>query len=189
VDASPVQVEAERFGSAVTHGEGGGGLGLVGEPVQLAQPDRAVAGLDVAEYAAGADRGELLIITDKPDAAAAADDELDGGVQGEGVGHPGFVDDHQRGSADAFRPIGQVIVVDGPGELSQRFGWCAGGVVELRGCGGGGGQSDHLAAAVAPRLNQGAHGGGLAGAGRGDRQLQPRPGGAHGTNQSGLSRI
>jgi hypothetical protein len=37
--------------------------------------------LDVAEHTAGADRGELLIIADKPDAAAAADDELDGGVE------------------------------------------------------------------------------------------------------------
>ena len=35
VDASPVQVEAERFGVAVADGEGGGGLGWVGEPVQL----------------------------------------------------------------------------------------------------------------------------------------------------------
>ena len=108
VDASPVEVEAERFGSAVAEGEGGGGFGRVGEPVQLGQPDRAVAGLDVAEHAAGADRGELLIITDQPDTAAAADDELDGGVQGEGVGHPGLVDDHQRGPADAVRPVGQV---------------------------------------------------------------------------------
>ena len=76
VDALPVEVEAERFGSAVAEGEGGGGLGGVGEPVQFGEPDRAVAGLDVAEHPAGADRGELLIITDQPDAAAAADDEL-----------------------------------------------------------------------------------------------------------------
>ena len=108
VDALPVEVEAERFGSAVAQSEGGGGLGRVGEPVQFGQPDRAVGGLDVAEHAAGADRGELLIITDQPDTAAATDDELDGGVQGEGVGHPGLVDDHQRGPADAFRPVGQV---------------------------------------------------------------------------------
>ena len=76
VDALPVEVEAERFGSAVTQGEGGGTLGRVGEPVQFGEPDRAVAGLDVTEYAAGTDRGELLIITDQPDTATAADDEL-----------------------------------------------------------------------------------------------------------------
>jgi hypothetical protein len=80
-------------------------------------------------------------------------------------------------------------VVDGPGELGQRFGRCTGVVAELRCCGGGRRQPNHLAAAVAPRLYQGAHGGGLAGAGRGDGQLQPRPGGAHRTNQSCLSRI
>ena len=66
VDASPVQVEAERFGSAVVEVEGGA-FGRVGEAVQLAQPDRAIAGLDVAEDAAGSDGGESLIITDKPD--------------------------------------------------------------------------------------------------------------------------
>ena len=96
MDASPVQVEAECFGSALADGEGGGGLGRVGEPVQLGQPEGAVAGFDVAEHPAGTDRGQLLIITDKPNAAAAADDELDGGVEGECVGHPGFVYQHQR---------------------------------------------------------------------------------------------
>ena len=53
VDASPVQVEAERFGSAVAERECGGGLGRVGEPVQLGEPEGAVAGLDVAEHPAG----------------------------------------------------------------------------------------------------------------------------------------
>jgi hypothetical protein len=109
---------------------------MIGEPVQLSQPDRAVAGLDVAEHPAGTDGGELLIITDKPDTAAAADDELNGGVQGQGVGHPGLVDDHQRGPADAFRPIRQLTVADGPGEFGQRVGWCTCGVAELRRCGG-----------------------------------------------------
>jgi hypothetical protein len=125
----------------------------------------------MSEHPAGADRDELLIITDQPDAAAAADDELDGGVQGEGVGHPGFVDDHQRGPADASRPIGQVSMVDGPGELGQRFGWCAGVVAELRGCGGRRREPDYLAAAVAPRPSQGARGGGFPGAGGGDGEL------------------
>ena len=136
VDASPVQVEAERFGSAVAEGEGGGGFGRVGKAVQFSQPDRAMAGLDVTEDAAGADRGELLIIADQPDTAAPPHNELDGGVQGEGVGHPGFVDDHQGGSVDAFGPVGQLIVVDGPGEFRQRFGWRTGGVAELHSCGG-----------------------------------------------------
>jgi hypothetical protein len=39
VDASPVEVEAERFSSAVADGEGGDGLSRVGEPVQFAQPE------------------------------------------------------------------------------------------------------------------------------------------------------
>ena len=73
VDALPVQVEAESFGSAVAQGEGGGALRRVGEPVQLGESDRAVSDLDVAKHAAGTDRGELLIITDQPDTAAATD--------------------------------------------------------------------------------------------------------------------
>ena len=97
-----------------------------------------MAGLDVTQHPAGSHRSELLIITDQPNTAPAADDELDGGVQGQGVGHPGFVDDHQRRPADVFRPIGHVTVVDGPGELGQRVGRCAGGVAELRSCGGDG---------------------------------------------------
>ena len=109
MDPSPVEVEAERFSSAVAEREGRGGLGRVNEAVQLAEPERAVAGLDVTQHPAGADRSELLIITDQPNTAAAADDELDGRVQGEGVGHPGFVDDHQRRPADMFRPVGHVI--------------------------------------------------------------------------------
>ncbi len=39
---------------------------------------------DVAEDAAGADRGELLVVTDQPDTPTATDDELDGGVEGQG---------------------------------------------------------------------------------------------------------
>jgi hypothetical protein len=80
-------------------------------------------------------------------------------------------------------------VVDGPGELRQRFCWCPGGVAELRRRRGRPGQPDHVAAAVGPRLNQRAPGGGFPAPVPGDGQLQPRPGGAHGTNQSGLSGI
>ena len=72
---------------------------------------RAVGVFDVAEDAAGADRGELLIITDQPDTRTAIDGELDGRVEGEGVGHAGFIDDHQRRRADRGRPVGQLAMV------------------------------------------------------------------------------
>ena len=77
------------------------------EPVQFGEPDGAVGGFDVAEDAAGADRGQLLVVTDQPDTAAPADDEGDGGVEGDGVGHPGLVDDHQGVGADPGRPVRQ----------------------------------------------------------------------------------
>ena len=44
--------------------------------MQLGQAERAVGVLDVAEDAAGADRGELLIITDQPDTRTSIDGEL-----------------------------------------------------------------------------------------------------------------
>ena len=63
--------------------------------MQLGQMQRAVGLFDVAEDAAGADRGELLIITHQPDTRTSIDGELHGRVEGEGVGHAGFIDDHQ----------------------------------------------------------------------------------------------
>jgi hypothetical protein len=61
----------------------------------LGELQGAVNVLDVAEDAAGSDRSELLIITNQPDTRPAVDGEPDCGVEGEGVGHAGFVDDHQ----------------------------------------------------------------------------------------------
>ena len=63
--------------------------------MQLGQAEGAVDLLDVAKHTAGADRGELLIISDQPYVRAPSDSKLDGGVEGHGVGHAGFVDDHQ----------------------------------------------------------------------------------------------
>jgi hypothetical protein len=61
----------------------------------LGELQGAVNVLDVAEDAAGSDRSELLIITNQPDTRPAVDGEPDCRVEGEGVGHAGFVDDHQ----------------------------------------------------------------------------------------------
>ena len=79
--------------------------------MQLGQAEGAVGLLDVAEHAAGADRGELLIITDQSDTRTPIDGELDGGVEGQGVGHAGFVDDQQGRRADRCRPVRKVAVV------------------------------------------------------------------------------
>ena len=79
--------------------------------MQLAQAKGAVALLDVAKDTAGADRGELLIISDQADTCTAIDGELYSRVEGEGVGHSGFVDDQQGRRADRGRPIRQVAVL------------------------------------------------------------------------------
>jgi hypothetical protein len=52
-----------------------------------------------------------LIITDQPDTGTSIDGELHGRVEGEGVSHPGFVDDQQRRRADRGRPVGQLAMV------------------------------------------------------------------------------
>jgi hypothetical protein len=49
--------------------------------MQLGELEGAVGVRDVAKHAAGADRCELLIITDQPDTPATNDHELDGGVE------------------------------------------------------------------------------------------------------------
>jgi hypothetical protein len=90
-DTLPVQVEAQRLRPAVTQRQRCGRFGGVLEAVQFGQPNRAVAAFDFAQDTAGADGGQLLIITDQPDAAAAANNELDGGVKGERVRHPRFI--------------------------------------------------------------------------------------------------
>ena len=95
MNTAVIKVEVECFGFAFAEGECGCCFGGVGEAVQLGQVQGAVGVGDVAEDAAGADRGELLIITDQPDTRPAAESELNCGVEGEGVGHAGFVDDQQ----------------------------------------------------------------------------------------------
>jgi hypothetical protein len=63
--------------------------------MQLGELKGAVRVFDVAQDAAGADRGELLIISDQPDTPTLTDHEPHRDVEGHGVGYPGFVDDHQ----------------------------------------------------------------------------------------------
>ena len=92
---STIKIERQRPGVAFAEGEGSCGFGRVGEAVELGEVKCAMAVGDVAEDAAGADRGELLIITDKPDTRTTIKSELDSRVEGEGAGHPGFVNDDQ----------------------------------------------------------------------------------------------
>ena len=110
MNTAMIEIEAECAGIAFAQGERGLCFGRVGEAVQLGELQGAVNVLDVAEDAAGADRGELLIITNQPDTRPAVDGELDGGVEGQGVGHAGFVDDDQRRRSDRGRPVRELAV-------------------------------------------------------------------------------
>ena len=142
MDATLIQVEVERLRVTVTERKRRVRFGRVGEAVQLAQPHSTVLGFDVAEDPAGADRSELLIITNQPDTATPTDHELDSGVEGQRVGHAGFVNDHQGRRPDPRRPIRQVAVLQRPGELGERVGADAGLLAKDRGRGGGRGKPD-----------------------------------------------
>jgi hypothetical protein len=54
---------------------------------------------------AGTDGSELLIITNQPDTRPTVESEMDGGVEGQSVGHPSFVDDDQRRRSDGGGPV------------------------------------------------------------------------------------
>jgi hypothetical protein len=131
-----------------------------------------VALLDVAEDTSGADRGELLIITDQPDTRTAMDGGLDGGVKGQRVGHSGFVDDHQSRRADRGRPLRQLAVLQRPDQFRECVGADAGLLTEDGSRCSRRGQAEQMAAVLGPGQGEGAHGGGLPGSGGGDRQLQ-----------------
>jgi hypothetical protein len=121
----------------------------------------------------------LLIITDQPDTRPAVNGVLDSGVEGEDVGHPRLVDDHQGAPVDVRRPAGQVMVLKAPGEFGQGVGLDPGVFGQDGGGGSGGGEADDLTAVLGPGQGEGSHRGRLAGAGRRDRQLDPGIGGAH----------
>jgi hypothetical protein len=106
-----INIEVERPWVAVAESERCRRLTRVGEAVQFGQAEGAVGVGDVAQYAAGADRGELLIISDQSDVRASIEGELDDGIEGQGVGQADFVDDQQCRRADHGRPIGQVAML------------------------------------------------------------------------------
>jgi hypothetical protein len=105
-----IEIEAECTGIPFPQGERGLCFGRDGEAVQLGQVQGAVHVLDVAEDAAGADGGELLIITNQPDTRPVVESEPDCGVEGQGVGHAGLVDDDQRCRADTRCPVRKIAV-------------------------------------------------------------------------------
>ena len=160
-----IEIEAECAGIAVPQGERGLCFGRVGEAVQLCETQRAVALLDVAEHAAGADRGELLIITDQSDTRPAVDGEPDGGVEGQSVGHAGLVDDDQRRRSDPVAQSGSPLLRSDQvslAKVSVRMPVCSPSTAAAA---AGWGEADDVAAVFGPREGEGAHGRGLPGAG------------------------
>ena len=191
VDAPAVQVEAERLGHSLAQRQGGGAFGGVGEPHELGQVQGAVGGADVAQDTAGADCGELLVVADQPDGPAPVGDEADQPVQGDGVGHPCFVDHDESCGADPAGPLGGAlrVVVQVPENLGHGVRGCVDRLAEYRGRSGRGGQADDLPTAGGPGGGERAHRRRLACTGGCDRELDPRTGGHHLEDQGCLARI
>jgi hypothetical protein len=114
----------------------------------------------------------LSIITDQADTGTATDGELDGAVEGEGVGHAGFVDDQQGRRADRRRPVRELTMIKWPAEFRERVCVDAGLLGEDGSRCRGLRQAEHLAAVLGPGQGEGAHRSGLAGASGGDPELQ-----------------
>jgi hypothetical protein len=78
---------------------------------------------EVAQDAAGRDGGQLLVVADEAHAGPARQRVPDHGVQVEGAGHAGFVDDEQGVRTDGVEPVSGRIIGGGR--------WAAAGVGEL----------------------------------------------------------
>ena len=183
VQPAVVEVEADPGRVARAQRERRGGFRGVGEAHHLGQGDRAGGLGDVAEHPAGADRGELRVVTDQPDAAAAVEHEIEDPGEVGGAGHAGLVEEHQRAGADPPYPLRTVAGVQGVQQLGQGVRLPADLLAEHRGRGGGRRQPDDLPAAVPPGTGEDRHRGGLAGPSRSERELYPRAGGGEFTDQ------
>jgi hypothetical protein len=133
VDPLPVQVEAQCLWPSGPQRQRRGRFGGVVESVELGEPNRAMGVFDVAKDTAGTNGGQLLIITDQPNTATAANNELDGGVQEKCVRHPGLIDQDQHRGTNPVNPLwGLVIqVLEGPHEFGEGVAGRTGVVVEL----------------------------------------------------------
>ncbi|ETA89981.1 hypothetical protein O984_24670 [Mycobacterium avium 05-4293] len=139
-----------------------------------------------------------MVIADEAHAGPARERVGDEGIEVGGGGHAGFVDDEQGVATDAVEPLSGGVIgrcrgaVAGVGELDQ-FGDRVGRGGEVLSQdfsrAGGGCQPDDGAATVAPGGRQGGHGGGFAGAGRGERELHASTGGGHLAHQDRLALV
>jgi hypothetical protein len=80
MNTAMINIKVERVRFTFSQSERCRRFTRIGEAMKLGQVEGAVAVLDVAEDAAGADRGELLIITNQSDTRTTIDRPADGAV-------------------------------------------------------------------------------------------------------------
>jgi hypothetical protein len=141
-----------------------------GEAAYLGQRDGTVGAVDVAQYAAGADGGELAVVANEPQGCAVREGVVDDGCQLQGAGHPGLVDDHEAARTDRLDPVGDGDTgrqrVDEFGEVVRRGHAVAELLAQHPRRRGGGRQADHSVPVRGPCLGnveRGSHGKQIAG--------------------------
>jgi hypothetical protein len=178
VDPSTVEVEPQRLGSASRSAReaapSAGSANRISSEVQ-----RAVGGGDVAQDTAGADRGELLVVADEADLTRRGRRTKSTAASRDRVSAMPASSITTRCPARCRASQSGRSSCQGPGELGQGVGGRAELLTQDGGRGGGRGEPDDGAAVLDPRGGQGSHGGGLAGAGGRDRELEAGTGGGH----------
>src|SRR6202011_512638 len=114
VDAVVVDVVADAGGVQGAQCQRGRAFGGGGESDQLREGECVGVGGDVAQDAARRDRRQLPVVTDQSHARPFGQGVADDGVQVQGAGFAGLVDDDQGAVVDAVEP--------GRDVASRRFG-------------------------------------------------------------------
>ncbi len=165
VEAVVVVVELCDVGVATAESEAGVAFPVVVEAVDPVEFDGVVGVDEEAEHATSTDGGELHRVADEDDSPALSIGQLCEFGELLGGGHAGFVDDERRSRRQVVamvrRPLGGVF----DEELVERVGHDAGLLLQHLGRTGGRRDPEHSSTVGAQLGDDGAEGGGLAGAG------------------------
>ena len=177
-DPAVGQVVVGGRGVAASDLQGGFGFGGVGEPEDFVHPDRADLVLEVPQHSAGLDRGELLVVTDAT--APRHRPHVARSTSRSSIRVPAIPASSTRINVPGCD--GGLVVV----ELGERVGGDAEFLAEHVRGGGRRCERDDRLAGGPPGVGDGPHGGGLAGAGGREAELDAAAGAAERPHQRRL---